>query len=128
MTASEWPPLSYAVPAWADIDAITDAALAVMRRASSDPDRGAISEYAEAAAMLVDDYLDRADSPFTEPPAPVFSATIQVTVELYRRKDAPFGVLNNWSDSDIGPVRVPVDWSKGVEYLLDPYAHRFGVG
>lgn len=123
-----WPPVAYTLPSWANVAAIADAALAVLRRDASDPDAGAIQAYARAAAYLVDDYLDRADAPFTTAPDPVFSATVQVTIELYRRKDAPFGVLNNWSDSDIGPVRVPVDWSKGVEYLLDPYAHRFGVG
>ena len=129
MTVSpEWPPVTYAVPAWANVASLTDMVLAVLRRDNSDPDAGAIQEYTTAAVLLVDDYLDRAEWPFTVAPQPVTSAIVQVAVELYRRKDAPFGVINNWSDSDIGPVRVPVDWSKGVEYLLDPYAWRFGVG
>lgn len=121
-------PIDYPPPAWADVPTIADAALTVMRRTLTDPDRAMVERYALTAALLVDDYLDRGEVPFTEAPAPVLDATVQVTIELYRRKDAPFGVLNNWSDSDIGPVRVPVDWSKGVEYLLDPYAWRFGVG
>jgi hypothetical protein len=53
---------------------------------------------------------------------------VQVTVELYRRKDAPFGVLNSWSENDVGPVRIGTDPLKGVEHLLAPYAHRYGVG
>ena len=52
-----------------------------------------------------------------------------VTVEVFRRKDTTFGVLNTWSSADFGPVRVSTDWLKGVESLLHPYMRdSYGVG
>lgn len=116
------------VPAWADVDDIATAARAVLRMDAADQDADRVLEAAASAVALVDNYLDRAEDPIVPPaPQPVTDAAVQVTVELYRRKDAPFGVLNSWSDSDIGPVRIGTDVLKGVESLLSPYAHRYGV-
>jgi hypothetical protein len=116
------------LPGWSDPATITAAALAVLRLDPTDADAVRVESAARSALFLVDDYLDRADDPLVSPaPQPVTDATVQVTCELYRRKDAPFGVLNSWSESDIGPVRIGTDPIKGVELLLAPYAHRYGV-
>ena len=59
----------------------------------------------------------------------MIDATVLVTVEVYRRKDATFGVLNTWTGSDFGPVRISTDWLKGVESMLHPYMRdHYGVG
>jgi hypothetical protein len=116
------------VPSWADPADIAAKALAVMRLDPADVDAARVESAAVSAMQLVDDYMDRADDPLVLPtPQPVEDATVQVTIELFRRKDAPFGVLNTWSESDVGPVRIGTDPMKGVEMLLAPYAHRYGV-
>jgi len=115
-------------PSWADEADILAAALDILRLDPSDDDAARVEAVVPSAVQLVDDYLDRADDPLVGAvPQPVVDATVQVTVELYRRKDAPFGVLNTWSESDIGPVRIGTDPLKGVEQMLAPYAHRYGV-
>ena len=117
------------VPPWADVPSIAQGALDVMRLDATDVDADRIESIATSAVLLVDTYLDRADDPLIAPaPGPVNDACVQVTIELYRRKDAPFGVLNTWSESDVGPVRIGTDPLKGVEGLLAPYAHRYGIG
>jgi hypothetical protein len=104
-------------------------AMAVMRLESADPDSGRITECAAAALELVEGYLDRDDDPITAPaPQALYTGCVYATIEIYRRKDAPFGVLNSWSDSDIGPVRISTDWLKSVEHFLSPYRASFGVG
>jgi hypothetical protein len=116
------------MPPWADVAAIAQAALEVMRLDAADADVSRVEDVAGSAVLLVDAYLDRADDPLISPaPSPVVDACVQVTIELYRRKDAPFGVLNTWSESDVGPVRIGTDPIKGVEQMLAPYAHRYGV-
>jgi hypothetical protein len=111
-----------------DVAVITAAALASMGMTPADPDAAAVETAAEAAVALVVDYLGNPELVAPEP-QPVLTATTQVTVELYRRKDAVFGVLNTWADPDFGPVRVSTDWLKGVEALLHPYMRdSFGVG
>jgi hypothetical protein len=117
------------LPSWADVDAIVAAALAVLRLDPTDEDADRVESTATSAVLLVDTYLDRADDPLVAPaPQPVTDAAVQVTVELYRRKDAPFGVLNSWGESDVGPVRIGTDPLKGVEQMLAPYAHQYGIG
>jgi hypothetical protein len=126
------PGFGYAVPTWADPAAIAAAAIAAMRLPAGDPDIPRVEPLAEAALMLIDGYLGNPllgtpEVPVT--PAPIIDAAILVTVELYRRKDAAFGVLNAYSGSDFGPVRISTDWLKGVESTLHPYMRdSFGVG
>jgi hypothetical protein len=111
------------------LTAVADGAREVLRIASGDPDAPRVDDAADSAIRLVEQYLDRADDPFVGAmPDPVLRACVIVTIELFRRKDAPFGVLNSWSDSDVGPVRIGTDPLKGVEQLLMPYSHRYGVG
>jgi hypothetical protein len=104
--------------------------MAVLRLDPADQDAQRISEAAAAAALLVDDYLDRGADYFTsaDVPEPVLGATVQGTVEIYRRKDAPFGVASGWSVTDEAqPLRIGTDWLKGVETQISPYRMSFGV-
>lgn len=118
------------VPAWVDADQVLTDVLDVLRKTSADPDADRISALIPSAAGLVAAYLDRDADPL--PAAPpmhplVRTAMTNLTVELYRRKDAPFGVLNAWSPDDLA-LRVSSDPMRGVVGLLLPLKQRFGVG
>lgn len=117
------------MPAWYDpVETVGDV-LRTLRLDPADPDvTGAIVPCADAAAVLIDDYLDREAEPLppAPPPPPIRRAVMMVAIELYRRKDAPFGVLNSWSIDDI-PLRIGTDWIKGVENLLLPYKLAWGL-
>jgi hypothetical protein len=118
-------------PPWTeDLTEVISRAMAVLRLESGDQDEQRVAEAAAAAAGLVDDYLDRGADYFTtgDLPEPVLGATVQATVEIYRRKDAPFGVASGWSVTDeMGPLRIGTDWIKGVETQISPYRLSFGV-
>ena len=118
------------LPTWATPDAIKDAALRELDMDPGDPDADRVLTAATSALLLVDGYLGTPEEPWpATTPQPVFDATVLVTVEVYRRKDAAFGVLNTWSTADFGPVRISTDWLKGVESMLHPYMRQsYGVG
>lgn len=59
-------------------------------------------------------------------PADVLDAAVQLTVELYGRKDARFGVLPGGSIGE--PVRISADHLRGVASLLAPYVEGWGIG
>lgn len=120
------------VPAWGNPTAIAAAAMGVLDLQPGDPAQPQVENAATVALLLVDEYLGTPDIAWPDPtkaPAPVLEATVLATVELYRRKDATFGVLNTWSSADFGPVRIGSDWLKAVESLLHPYMRdHYGVG
>jgi hypothetical protein len=59
-------------------------------------------------------------------PADVLEAATQLTVELLRRRDAPFGVLETHSPTgDL--VRVSSDHLRGVQSLLEPHMEGWGI-
>ena len=128
MSAEAWP--GYVLPTWTTPEAIAAAAMVELGLAPTDPDAARVTTAATTAILSVDNYLGVPDNPLPTPtPQPIIDATVIVTVEQYRRKDAAFGVLNTWSSADFGPVRISVDWLKGVESLLHPYMRdHFGVG
>ena len=117
---------------WGNPVTIAAAALAILDLPVGDPATPQVEQAATVALYLVDGYLGAPEPSWPDPttaPAPVTEATVLVTVELFRRKDATFGVLNTWSSADFGPVRVSTDWLKGVESLLHPYMRdSYGVG
>jgi hypothetical protein len=126
-------PPGYGTPAWGDPVVIAAAAMAILDLPADDDAAAAQVEAAATSALyLVDEYLGTPEPAWPTPtiaPPPVIDATVLVTVELYRRKDATFGVLNTWSSADFGPIRVSTDWLKGVESLLHPYMRdHYGVG
>jgi hypothetical protein len=128
MTAEPWP--GYVLPSWTTPDAIATAALAQLGLADTDPDKGSLTTIATTAILLVDGYLGVPEEPWpATTPQPIIDATVGITVEQYRRKDATFGVLNTWTGADFGPVRISTDWLKGYESMLHPYMRdHFGVG
>ncbi len=117
-----------AVLPW-DVDAIVADALDILRLDPSDDDADRIRREALVATALCEQLLDCATSPWAsaaELPAPVAEAAVWSTVELYRRKDAPFGVTDSWS-IDGAVVRLSADVMRGVRRLLTPYKARRGV-
>jgi|SRR3954466_6477943 predicted aminopeptidase len=99
-----------------------------MSMSADDPDRATVDTLAGVAVQLMTGYLGNPElaDPF---PSPITNALVLVTVELYRRKDAAFGVLNTYASGDFGPVRISTDWLKGVESMVHPYMRdSFGIG
>lgn len=78
-------------------------------------------EYAVAPGHTVVTY------PATGVPSSLLEAAVQLTVELYRRKDASFGVLNAWSPSGEA-LRISRDQLAGVDSLLAPFREGWGIG
>ena len=108
-----------------DLPAITAAALEVLRLDPTDVDVSRIDDAAAQATALIDEHLDYETEPATIP-VPVVGAAVQVTVELYRRKDAPFGVTDAWT-VDGALVRLSSDPLRGVRAMLAPYRARRGL-
>jgi len=118
-----------AVPVWVDEDQVLTDALDVLRLPAGDADSDRIAALIPAAAALIETYLDRDDQPLDAAPPMhplIQTAMTNCTIELYRRKDAPFGVLNSWS-SDEMVVRISSDPLRGVMKILLPLKIQFGV-
>jgi len=128
VTAEPWP--GYVMPSWTTPEAIAAAAMQQLGLGPTDPDAARVTTAATSAILLVDGYLGIPEQPWPTPtPQPIIDATVGITVESYRRKDAAFGVLNTWASADFGPVRISTDWLKGWESVLHPYMRdSFGVG
>jgi len=109
-----------------DVDAVAQSALELLRLTSADIDADRMLAMADTATTLIDAELDYAVSP-TEIPGAVFDAAVNLTVELYRRKDAPFGVLDSWS-VDGAAIRLSADVMRGTRKMLAPFVSRWGVG
>lgn len=128
MTDPAAPPAApRADPAWWDLTAVVEGAADVLRLDANDPDVARLQNLAPVACTAIDNYLDRCEPLPTPAPPPVLQAAVMTTIELYRRKDAPFGVLNSWSPDDYGPVRISVSWLNGVKALLLPYKCGWGL-
>ena len=108
-----------------DVDAVAQAALDILRLDPADEDADRILDAAVTATELVDYELDYAVAPASIP-SPVFNAAVVLTVELYRRKDAPFGVTDAWS-IDGASIRLSTDVMRSTRSMLAPYVSRFGV-
>ena len=109
-----------------DVDAVAIAALDILRLDPADDDAQRITDAATTATELVDAHLDYATAPASIP-SPVFDAAVNLTVELYRRKDAPFGVTDSWG-LDGASIRLSSDVMKGTASMLAPYKARWGIG
>jgi hypothetical protein len=108
-----------------DVDAVAFAALDVLRLDPTDQDAQRINDAAASATELVDVHLDFETAPDSIP-RPVFDAAVNLTVELYRRKDAPFGVTDAWG-VDGASIRLSSDVMRGTESMLAPYKSRWAV-
>lgn len=112
-----------------------------LRLREGDPDRD-LTGRAQAAMRAIDGHLQLrpaasrmsyplsdTDLVWTYPagtaPPDVLEAAVQLCTDLFRRKDAAFGVLNAPSLSG-EPVRVSRDQLAGVESLLARYVEGWG--
>jgi hypothetical protein len=109
-----------------DFQFILESAQAILRMEWDDPDAIILASYVPSATALVDAELDATEVISDPPPQPVNHAAVFLTVELYRRKDAPFGVLNAWSVDDV-MIRVGPDVMRSVRSMILPFKQRFGV-
>ena len=111
-----------------DVTEVAERALDVLRLDPSDMDAGRVEAKAAEAVALIDAELDMVTPYATAAsiPASVFGAAVTLTVELYRRKDAPGGITDSWS-ADGTYLRLSADVMKGVKSVLRPYKARRGV-
>ena len=112
-------------PAW-----VVEKTLEILKMNESDPDVPRIQRLAQAVMALVAHRLD-CPVPFDDPsvapiPDPIAEACVNATVEAYRRKDAPFGIVGAWSADGVS-MRVSRDWLDAVYFALQPYRQRFGI-
>ncbi len=113
-----------------------------LRLRESDPDWGRVEAQARAAMRAIDSRLclrpatTRLSYPLSdvdvawtyadgEQPPDVTEAAVVATMDLLRRKDAPFGVLNAASLTG-EPVRISRDQLAGAMSLLEPYVEGWG--
>jgi len=109
-----------------DVAAIASAALDVLRLDPTDDDAERIATEAERACRAVSLLQDYAVDPLAVDPLEE-SAAVTLTVEGYRRKDAPFGVTDAWS-VDGASIRLSSDPYRGVRSQLARVRSRWAVG
>jgi hypothetical protein len=117
------------VPSWVDPAQVLADVLDVLRLPATDDDADRLEALIPTAALLVEAFIDRGDSPLPDAPPMhplIRTAMTNVVIELYRRKDAPFGVLNAWSADEV-TVRITTDPLRGVLKILLPLKRRFGI-
>ena len=108
-----------------DVEEVAAQALAILRLGSGDVDKDRVQRAAVVACGRVDSFVDRATS--SDPTPAMVDGAVQATINLYRRKDAPFGVADSWS-TDTVPVDVPGSPIAGARAEIVPDKHRWGVG
>jgi hypothetical protein len=120
---------------------IAELARGLLRLAPNDPDRGRLPGAALAACSTIDHRLNLKTHPdrpvltvgghtwstyaVDDAPPDVVTAAVQLAGELFRRKDAPFGVLNAASANAV-PMYVSRDQLAGVDSLIAPYVEGWG--
>ncbi len=127
---------------WHDqVPDIAESARTLLRLAENDPDRPRLTGCARAACAAIDQHLQllpHVDRPVVvaggvswntyavdDAPPDVVLAAEQLTGELFRRKDAPFGVLGAASANAV-PLYISRDQLAGVASLLAPHVEGFG--
>lgn len=111
---------------WVDVQATYEAVLLMLRVTVQDPDAEQILACVTAAASLIDQYLDRVEPLPSPPPGPVQQALEQLSVELYRRKDAPFSLLNATVPEDVAVDISGVTSIQSIAPLIQPWKSRWG--
>jgi hypothetical protein len=120
---------------------IAGAARTLLRLNVADPDLSRLAGNARAACSVIDHWTnllpgtDRVQLTVgwetwwswavDDAPADAVTAAEQLTAELFRRKDAPFGVLNAASANAV-PMYVSRDQLAGVLSLIAPYREGWG--
>lgn len=108
-----------------DHAAVVAGALAVLRLTPEDDDADRVDAAAQTAEELLDKFVDAPEPLPTITPA-MLTGAVDLTVEIYRRKDAPFGVLNAWAVDDI-PIRIGSEILRGVRGIVGHTRQRWGV-
>lgn len=111
------------------VQRVAELARAEMRLADDDADANRINRKAAVAVEHITTYLDPPVPWVDDPekwPAAIIDAAVTVTNELYRRKDAPFGLTEAWGDDGVRS-RISSDPLAGVRHLLDPHKQRWGI-
>lgn len=105
--------------------ATVDELAAALRVRVTDANRASLQQKLDAAAVEIDQFLDRED-PLPDPAPPnVIEANINAGVDLVKAADAAFGIVGL---SDIGALRVSTaDAVARQAGLLMPHKQRFGV-
>lgn len=121
-------PVTAPAPLPIDPATVVTRALDVLRLDPTDDDAPRVEIAAVEAIDLASQQLDYDPTlvPVTIADA-VLGAVVNLTVEIYRRKDAPFGVTDSWS-VDGGLLRLSSDVFRGVRSQLGKYRARWGVG
>lgn len=120
---------------------IADAARRMLRLNATDPDVDRLTGCAQAACSAIDHWTNLLPNPrrlqvtvggetwwtwtVDDAPGDAVTAAQQLTGELFRRKDAPFGVLNAASANAV-PMYVSRDQLAGILSLLAPYREAWG--
>ena len=127
---------------WHDqVPEIAAAARTMLRLAATDPDLSRLVPAAASACSQIDQFLNllpHADRmayllggvvtvtySVDDVPADVVAGAVQLAGELFRRKDAPFGVLNATSPNGM-PLYISKDSLTGVLSLIGPYREGWG--
>lgn len=145
MTESTAAPVGVVAGTWHEAYAdIAAAALEQRRLAGDDMDAARLTSKVPAACAAIDQRLDL--RPIAgrvvyvvggvpviayaagDVPSPIVDAAVQLTLDLYDRKDARFGVLASASATFGEPVRVSRDQLAGIESLLEPFVEGWGIG
>ncbi len=106
---------------------VRDGALWLLKLTGDSPDAGRVNDLAELVLELIHDrlgatlYYDE-----TTVPTPIVEAAAVATSEMYRRKDAPFGITGAWSQEGEN-LRISRDPLAGVEHLIAPYKVGWGI-
>lgn len=95
---------------------VTPADLAGFLGTTADALGADAAQVCSAAAELVAATLAGA----TPPDVVVAQAQVMVAAEMWRRRDAPGGVVNAWGDAQV-PVRLALDPLKPARPLLAPW-------
>lgn len=116
---------------WWDAASTTADALDQLRLEAADVDADRVAALVPKAGAAINDYLDVDPYapviwPAGDPPAPLVDAITQVTVELYRRKDAPTATADGMMLTAWRPASFDV--LAGVRAQIRPYKRRFGIG
>jgi hypothetical protein len=110
-----------------DLNEITAQALAVLRLGPGDVDVARIEEAALIATVRLDGYLDAVEAVDTTALPDLVQGAVELNIEVYRTKDAPWGVLDAWS-ADTIPVRISSDRLRSIRSLVIPRKQRWGIG
>lgn len=116
-----------AVNLWDQAGIVTDA-LAVLRLDAADVDADRVTAAADEATEQLDQLLDRTTELDTTTIPSLHGAAVDVTVSLYRRKDAATGVLASYTPAQYMPVAVDADPLAKVRKMIRPWKERASIG